>query len=128
MLLSKNAILKTDDRVQEEVEVPEWGGHVIVRSISGAERDNFEKGLSDDKGKVNISNIRAKLCAITMVDADRKPLFSGTSDVVALGNKSAAALDRVFTVAKRLNGLLETDIKEIVKNSEATRADDSTSS
>jgi hypothetical protein len=129
MLLTKDAILTANDLVTEDVEVPEWGGAVRVRSISGAERDAFEQAIVTRKGKnvtTNMANIRAKMVALSLVDESGQRLFSD-SDVVALGRKSAAALDRVFSVAQRLAGLTDTDVDELAENLEAGQNEGSTS-
>ena len=43
--LSRDAILQREDIKTEDVEVPEWGGTVRVRGMSGVERDAFEASL-----------------------------------------------------------------------------------
>ena len=48
-------------------------------------------------------------------------------DVKALGKKSSLALNRVFEVAQRLNGLTERDMEELAGNSKSDRSDDSIS-
>lgn len=129
MLLTKEAILAADDLVTEDVAVPEWGGTVRVRAISGAERDAFEQAIVTRKGKnvtTNLANIRAKLVAICVVDESGQRLF-GDKDVLLLGTKSAAALDRVFTVAQQLAGLTDKDVDELAENLEPGQSDDSTS-
>ena len=113
-MLSKEQILKANDLPTEEVEVPEWGGSVLVRTMTGTERDKFETSLIDGKQK-NLDNIRARLCAKCIVDDKGERLFEDT-DVAELGKKSASALDRVFTAAQRLNGLSGEDVKELEKN------------
>ena len=40
-ILSKDAILAADDLPRETVHVPEWGGDVYVRTMSGTDRDAF---------------------------------------------------------------------------------------
>lgn len=40
--LSREDIRQVQDMKQERVEVPEWGGHVYVRSMRGDERDLWE--------------------------------------------------------------------------------------
>lgn len=120
MLLTKDQILQADDRKYQDVDCPEWGGTVRVRSLSGMERDMFETSVVVGKGKnrdVNLRNLRAKLVALTVVDGLGEPLFT-EPDVKALGEKNAAALDRVFTSAQQLSGLREADVEELVKNSE----------
>jgi hypothetical protein len=111
-LLSKDAILAAADLVTEEVPVPEWGGSVLVRGLTGQQRDDFESSMLIQAGGQlgrDLRNTRAKLAAKCMVDGDGKRLFAD-SDVAALGEKSAAALMRVFDVASRLSGLTEEDV------------------
>jgi len=125
-MLTRDEILSADDLKKEKVPVPEWGGHLFVKTQTGAEKDNFESSLVDSKGKVSVKNIRARMVAQVAVDEDGKRLFSD-ADAEALGKKSAAALDRVFAVAKRLNGISDEDVEELGKLSEQTQGDDSIS-
>lgn len=121
----KEQILNSVDLVTEQVEVPEWKATVNVRTLTGTERDDFEASIIKDR-KTDLRNIRAKLCVKCIVDDKGKPVFTG-ADVVELGKKSALALDRVFTVASRLNGLSPKDIEELAKNSGTGQSDNSTS-
>ena len=50
-LLTKEQILRVKDIETRKVNVPEWGGDVMVRSLTGAERDYFESKLVDQSGK-----------------------------------------------------------------------------
>jgi len=111
--------------VTTQVEVPEWNCTLNIRTLTGTERDEFESSIIKDK-KADLTNIRAKLCAKTIVDGEGKLIFTG-ADVVALGKKSALALDRIFSVAQKLNGLSPKDIEELTKNSGAGQSDSSTS-
>lgn len=118
MLLTRDQILQAQDLPFEDVEVPEWGGTVRVRALTGAERDAFEASIVERKGsrtEFNPVNMRAKLVAMTVVDENGNRIFSN-SDVEVLGKKSAAALDKVFQVAQRLSGLRPEDLEEMTKN------------
>lgn len=116
-MLNKEQILNADDLKTEVVKVPEWNGTVKVKTMTGTERDAFESSIYDDsQKKANLRNIRAKLCLKTIVN-DKGALLFSESDLIALGKKSGAALDRVFTVAQNLNGLTNKDIEELEKNS-----------
>lgn len=106
MLLSKSNILAVDDLKQEDVPVPEWGGTVRLRTLTGTERDAFGQALMGTDGKADMTNYRARLLASCMVAEDGSALFS-SAEVGALGAKSGAVLDRLFRVADRLNGLGE---------------------
>ena len=121
MLLGKDEILKASDLRYEEMEVPEWGGSVRIRTMTGSERDDFESAVLEVKGenvKTNTQNFRAHLLARTICDADNKLLFKPV-DVNALGGKAAAVLDKLVPVAMRLNGLSRTEVDQLTKNSEA---------
>jgi hypothetical protein len=131
MRLSRDDILKADDIETREVAVPEWGdGTVLIRGLTGKQRDDFEASCSQDRGKQGIvrilANFRAKLVVRCLVDDDGGRLFSD-QDASALGEKSAAAIDRLFEVAAELSRLNNEDIEELAKNSEAGQAGDSTS-
>lgn len=114
--LSREAILGAIDLVVEKVSVPEWGGCVHVRVMTGRERDAFETSMpsSEDKA-VRYQDMRARLVALAICDASGQRLFD-LSDIEALTKKSASALDRVFEVAARLNHLTERDQKELIEN------------
>ena len=128
-LLTKSAILAADDLKTEDVDVPEWGGTVRVRAFSGRERDAFEASLVRGDGKdrkVDLTNMRARLVALTVVDESGQKVFT-QDDVDLLGAKSDAALDRVFSVAQKLNGLSGADVEELTKNSSGAPSADSIS-
>lgn len=118
-LLTKAGILAANDLKTEDVDVPEWGGTVRVRSFTGRERDAFEAGMVRGDGKdrkVDLTNMRARLVGLTVIDEAGQRLFTD-EEVDLLGAKSGAALDRVFAVAQKLNGLSGADVEELTKNS-----------
>ena len=128
-LLSKTAILAAQDLQTEDVEVPEWGGAVRVRSFTGRERDAFEASMVRGDGKdrkVDLTNMRARLVGLTVIDETGQRLFTD-EEVDLLGAKSGAALDRVFAIAQKLNGLSGADVEEFSKNSNGVPSAVSTS-
>jgi hypothetical protein len=122
--LTRDAILGAQDMVREEVPVPEWGGSVFIRSMSGTERDAWEQSLvvpegkAGKPGKADVRNIRARLVAFCAVDEAGQRLFAD-ADVQALGAKNAAALDRCARVAQRINGLTPEALEDAKGNSAA---------
>ena len=117
-MLSKEAILKSDDLPRQKVSVPQWGGDVFVRTLTGTERDAFEQSCINAKGKnqeMNLANIRARLCVLTICTEEGTRLFTA-GDVDKLGKKSSAALDLIFSVAQSLNGLGSKDIEDLSGN------------
>src|SRR3954454_6933164 len=95
-LLDRRAIFKTVDLKIETVSIPEWGGSVKVRGMTGAERDAFESHLvtQDKKGRTqtNMRNARARIVVMCTIDDEGKQIFQ-EGDIADLGRKSAAALD-----------------------------------
>lgn len=127
--LTRDVILQADDLLVEDVEVPEWGGVVRVRGLTGAERDDFEASVVEQRGKktrLNMQNFRAKLVVRAAINGDGQRLFSD-KDAPLLGRKSAAALQRVFEVAQRLSGLSDEDVEELVGNFDEGQSEDSIS-
>ena len=133
-MLSAEEILAADDLAEEVVDVPEWGGSVLVRELTGTVRDWYQKSLiefgmlkpgEEIEMKVRLENASVRLCALSIWDkAAGKPMF-GLEKVVQLGEKSGKALDRVYQVAQRLSALSDEDMKELVGNSDGTPSDDS---
>lgn len=108
-LLSKQQILEAQDIKTTTVAVPEWGGEVIVGTMTAAERDQFEmealKMRKSNGGELpTTTSIRARLAAWTLVDEQGNRVFTET-EVLALSQKSGVALDRIFDAATSLNGL-----------------------
>jgi hypothetical protein len=128
-MLTRDEILNNSDLPIQEVEVPEWGGAVFVRGLSGRERDEYELSMISMRGgnpSLSMFNARAKLVQLGCVDEDGKQLFA-KSDVVALGRKNATALDRVYNIIRQLSGLSTEDVKELTSNFMSTLSVDSTS-
>ncbi len=121
MLLDRGAILGAQDLKTEDVAVPEWGGTVRVRCLTAAERDAYEASfLSFKDGKVAqnpdaMAKVRARMVSLTVVGEAGERLFTD-ADVAALAGKSAAAVNRVFEVAQRLNKVTDEDVKELAGN------------
>ena len=113
MALTKEQILGVNDVKIEEVEVPEWGGTVLVREMSSAARDSFDLMIHGKDG--SLENTRAKLCALTICDEDGKLLF-GVDEIEVLGQKSGRALDRVFKAVQNINRLLGDSVEEAEGN------------
>ncbi len=126
-LLSKEAILAVQDTARELVGVPEWGGAVWVRGLTGSERDAFEGEVVQRNGRdvrMNTRNLRARMVVLSVVNEDGSRMFA-YHDIEALGEKSARALDRIFAVAQRLSGLRDEDVAELAANFEQTPGGDS---
>jgi hypothetical protein len=119
--LNKESIRAASDLKHEVVAVPEWGGDIRVRGMTGSERDAFEASYftgTDKDRKMNLDNIRARLVVLCCVDEHGDRIFEN-ADLGWLGNKSGSALARVYEVCQRLSGLTNGDVKALEKNSES---------
>ena len=137
--LTRDAILAKDDIQVEELLVPQWGGIVRVRGMSGTERDAFETAISREKPTGNRAgrragntateiireNLRARLIAWCVIDDSGNRVFSD-DDIPTLNAKSGAALERVVEVAMRLSGMGDDDVEnlaqEMIENEHPTSA------
>lgn len=129
-LLTKNDVWQADDSQIEDVPVPEWGGEIRLRGLSGHDRDRFE-ALSLVKGKggtkeVNHKNLRARLIAACAINEDGSLMFE-PSDILHLGQKSAKPLEKLFSAASRLSGMSSKDVDELTENLGDDQSDSSTS-
>jgi len=118
-------ILEFNDLRVEPVPVPEWNTTLYVRSITAKEQDAWSAETVKQKQE-NRANFQASFLVLCMCDESGALLFS-RKDADALGNKSAGALNRLFNVASRLNGLSSEDVRELEKNSVTTQDEDSIS-
>lgn len=128
-MLSRSEILKTDDLPRREIQVPEWGGSVTVRGLTGKERDEFEQSLFSIHGQsanLTLSNARARLVVLGCVDEEGNKVFS-QADVSALGSKNAMVLDRLADAIRELSGMNTDDIQQAANFFTLTRNNDSTS-
>ena len=115
-MLTKEAIMAAVDIAVETVHVPEWGGDVKVRGLTGAQRDQYEQMLLGQREKSGaFYNIRATLCVLAIVDDNGNQLFD-VAEIDALGKKSAAALDRIADVIRRISGLAPEAVEDAEKN------------
>ena len=126
-ILTKQQILDSDDRKMERVPVPEWGGDVLVRTLSAKERDAYEGRhihVVDGEAQFVFEGSSADLGTLAICDEAGKSLFA-QAEVAALGEKSSAMMSRVCDVARRLNGLDTKAAERAEKNSETTQGDSS---
>ena len=123
MALSKSKILAANDNKLDTVEVPEWGGEVCVKVLSGTDRDAFEEAYSEQKMK----NFRSRFLVLTLCDEKGERLFT-EKEVDELGKKSAVVLARLFDKAWALNAFRNEDVEQLGNGSSGDLSDSSISS
>lgn len=121
MTLDRLSILKQVRPLHKElVEIPEWGGGVHVRVLTGKERDELEQAWETTKRK----NFRARLAVAVCCDDDGNDVFQ-YHDIEALGQQPSTALQRITEVALRINGFSREAREDLEKNSESGPGGDS---
>ena len=108
---------------RERLPIPELGGDVFVRVMTGNERDAMEDRFSG-KGRTMVG-ARAYIAASTVCDASGLPLFDMNGDLAALGKMPGSVMTSIFEVSSRLNRFTDEDIEDLEKNSESAPSDDS---
>jgi hypothetical protein len=121
-VLDKAAILAASDVKLEMVAVPEWGGEVYIKTLSGTERDLFEDAYSQDKMK----NFRSRFLTLTLCGKDGERLFAD-GEVETVGKKSATVINRLFEKAWAFNAFRNEDVEAMGKDSPSDQSEDSTS-
>jgi len=109
--LGRDDIIRASDTDMVTVDVPEWGGRVRVRTLSGKDRDQ----LMADTQAGRLTNWHARFAGLVMANADGTRMFDD-KDVDVLGLKSAAALERVVQAGLKLNGMDPDAVDELEKN------------
>ena len=118
------AVLGRDDILgvplkRRTLEVPEWGGSVILQEMSGVDREAFEEAVISTNGTdpvVNRGNLRAWLASFSLIDEAGNRLFGDAEAVAALGKTSSVALTLVCDEIAEMNGLGDEEVKELVED------------
>jgi hypothetical protein len=115
-ILQKLDIVAARDRKQETVDVPEWGGEVIVSELGAADYVSLfatpELFLSENDGKnISMAKFAPALVAKCIVDPEGNRIFSD-EDAEILAQKSVIPFGRVSTVAFRLNKMAAQENKD----------------
>jgi hypothetical protein len=121
-----------ESRIERELlVVPELGGAVYVRGMSGKERDKFEEGLRIKKGKhagqSDLRNFRAQLAVKVIVDEHGERILND-GDVDIIGKLPAGVLDRILAKCNELSGKAEEEIEDLGNASATVAGADSSSS
>ena len=116
--LSRDTLLaaaRAKELPREVVELPELGGRVWVRALTGKERDEWELSnivMRRGRAQPKLDNVRARLVVRCLVDDDGARLFTD-ADADALGDLRSDVLAKLYEVAQRLSKVTEEDLNEL---------------
>lgn len=115
--LSRDDILNAQDFRTDEVDVPEWGGAVLVRELSAADADRIGFSMADKQGNIDLSKaegIAMRTVVLGVIDEEHRRIFTG-KDVRTLGGRSHLAVNRVAKRIMQLTGLAPETDEELIK-------------
>ena len=126
ILSIRERILQAKDLPVYPEIVPEWDNvTVYVRSMTAKERDDWQasyflaQSSAKEGEKVTVRNLSASLLVkMLCADPEGKIQIFTDSDIDALGEKSAAVINRLQEVIRKASGTSQEDQEKIVKNSE----------
>lgn len=117
-LLTRDQILAVKLKTKQ-VYVPALEAEVILRELTGAQRDAYEAGIVGSKtgkdAELNLQNARARLVVMCLVDEKGARLFKD-NEATLLGQLGAAALDFMYDECRSLSGISEKDKAALEKN------------
>jgi hypothetical protein len=116
MVLSRDEILRAEDLPRVVVDVPEWGGRVILQTMSAARRVQFEEYLAEGDPLLQV-----KVVAYSLVNEEGQLLFT-PADVEGLGEKNFKVIVRLARRAFRLNAMGKEALEEAKENFTETQA------
>jgi biotin synthase-related radical SAM superfamily protein len=132
MTLSKAQIIAAslNGLKREVVPVPEWGGDVVARELTAAERDAYQMRMmaTDERGQMligenkqpvidaeKVATARLWLVAYGMIDEAGQRVF-GNGDLELIGQMPNEIVERISAAVRRLSGLGEDAVEEAVKD------------
>lgn len=105
---------------REAVQLPEFGEGVSiwVHGMTAKERGEFERQFQRRDGKTRpdrVQEFRERLLIATCRDDDGKHLFT-LEDIKQLSQQRVTVVDRVVNAARKLTGLGDNDVDELLGN------------
>src|SRR5688500_9435738 len=109
-MLTRDQILALDDLSREEVAIPEWGGSVYVRALSGFDLQKLAVMMREGEPSMGA------VAALFAVDSAGARLFAD-ADAEALSGKHYQARKRMTEAGRRFNALTEEGTDDAGKDS-----------
>ena len=132
-VLSFDQIKDAEDLETRKVPVKEWGGAVLLKTMTGDVRDEYvqlvqNRMVGSGKGRKisNYKGLSSSLIQKCAVKADGTQLFTPVQ-VREIQKKSSAILQRLLDICQEMNGLSDDEVEKYSGNFETTQnADDGT--
>ena len=119
-MLTADQILEIDDQNFKKVSVQKWGGHVYIKVMSAADRDEFEQKIIKAQGDGFLKHLRATFLQMCLCNKNGKLLFT-KDQIEQLSQKSSEVIDKLWVIARAHNAVSDDDINELKKSSNKTQ-------
>lgn len=111
----RDKIANIKDIKEEKLHIPEWDVELLIKSLSGAERNKIMNTAMNKDGKVDLDRFYPDIVIASCFDPETNEQVFEPADRDMLLSKSGAALERIAQKAIKMSGLDDLDQKE--KNS-----------
>lgn len=119
-LINLQDVLNATDTRQITYNVPEWGGDIIIKTLTAGARDDYEKGLliKDENGQLVRSPVLspAKFVAACVYQEDGQKMFRTDEHIKVLESKNYNVVRRIFEKCLEVNAMSDDSVGEEVKN------------
>lgn len=99
----------------QTLELPQLGGKIYIKSMTIAERMNFEKRFADADGEIDALDVTVQTVIASACNEDGEPLFTD-DDADALKQLPSGVMLTIVQAANKINGLIKTAVEAAEKN------------
>ena len=101
----RDRILSANDIATKVIHVPLWDVDLEIRTLSSLERTRMIKACTDKDGNVDLEKMYPLLVISSAHDPESGMKVFDHDDMVAVSDKSAAAIEMVAKVAMEMSGM-----------------------
>ncbi len=112
-LLTAEQILSAKLKVKQ-INIPEWGGEILLREPTGYERAEYEEMLTKTDNDLELRKLRG-ICASKCLVTEKGDRLFSDEQIDQLNKTSADALDRVLKSYNIMSQIKDDDIVETAK-------------
>lgn len=101
----------------EVLHVAAWGCDVMIRELTGSERDSYEASIVGNKRKsdtIDLTDVRARLVARCLIDPETGERIYKDNEAHIVGKLPGAGLDVIYERCKELSGISKKDEDELL--------------
>ena len=121
LVMTKAELLAATEAKFEVLDVPELGGKVGVRRVSGVDRGNTDSWATKLREAKKFWQLKALCVAASLCDDQGAPILISSAEVEQLATNIPVAIERIWEKSNELNLWIFVPEK-VEKNSEASQS------